>query len=74
MSQARHNAPFPTGRVILWAILGGLVALLLGLAGVALAPDEGFADLALASMTRIFFVPLGVVIGGVIGWRTAKAR
>lgn len=74
MSRARSSAPFPVARVILFALAGGLVALLLGMAGVALAPDDGFADLAFASMTKIFFVPLGVVIGAAIGWRTGTRR
>ena len=74
MNRARPSAPFPAARVILFALLGGLVALLLGLAAVALAPDDGFVDLAFASLTKIFFVPLGLVVGAAIGWRTGTRR
>lgn len=58
-------------RVILYGLVGALVALLLGLLGANLAPDNGFADLAFASLTKIFFVPLGLVVGAAIGYRTA---
>ncbi|MGD2060068.1 MAG: hypothetical protein PVF87_04320 [Acidimicrobiia bacterium] len=72
---SRATSPrFPTLRVVLSAFAGGAVALLIGLIGVALAPDNGFADLAFASMTKIFFVPLGLVVGAVIGWRTGTRR
>ncbi len=73
MTGGRARAPFPLARVVLYALIGGAIALLLGLLAVAVAPDNGFADLAFASLTKIFFVPLGLVIGGVIGWRTAGA-
>lgn len=71
MTGHRARQPFPTARAILFALAGGGVALLLGLLAVALAPDDGFLDLAFASMTKIFFVPLGLVIGAVVGWKTA---
>ncbi|MGD2042249.1 MAG: hypothetical protein PVJ28_01255 [Acidimicrobiia bacterium] len=74
MSRVGSAPPFPVARVVLFAVLGGLTALLLGLAGVALAPDDGFVDLAFASLTKIFFVPLGVVIGAAVGWRTGTRR
>ena len=47
-------------RILLYAILGGAVALALGLAAVALAPDDGFADLAAASLTKIFLAFFGI--------------
>lgn len=61
-------------RILLFAIIGGLIALALGLAAVALAPDDGFADLAAASLTKIFLVPTGIVAGAVVGWRTGSRR
>lgn len=72
MTGRRSPMPFPIVRTVFFAILGGLAALLVGLAAVALAPDEGMVDLAFASLTKIFFVPLGIVVGATIGWRTAR--
>lgn len=66
--------PFPLVRVVFFAVVGGGVALLIGLTAVALAPDAGMLDLAFASMTKIFFIPLGLVVGAAIGWRTAPSR
>ncbi len=71
MTGRRAPARFPLMRVILFGLAGGAIALLIGLAAVALAPDNGFADLAFASLTKIFFIPLGIVIGATIGWRTS---
>lgn len=61
-------------RILLFAIIGGAIALVLGLAAVALAPDDGFADLAAASLTKIFLIPTGIVAGAVVGWRTSPRR
>ncbi len=60
-------------RTVLFAIAGGVVALLVGLIWVALAPDNGFGDLAAASVTVVFLIPLGLVIGAIWGWRSARA-
>lgn len=71
MTGRRAPTRFPLMRVIVSGVSGALIALLLGLLAVALAPDNGFADLAFASVTKIFLMPLGLVIGATIGWRTA---
>ena len=56
-------------RILIAAIIGGLAALALGLLWVRLAPDNGFADLAAASITRLVLVPLGAIVGGLMGRR-----
>ena len=68
---ARQSAhPFPWVRVALFALAGGSVALVTGLLAVQMAPENGFADLAAAAVTKVFLVPFGVVAAAVIGWRT----
>jgi uncharacterized membrane-anchored protein len=59
-------------RVVIAALIGGLLALAIGLLAVQLAPENGFADLAAAALTRVFLVPLGIVAGGVIGYRRRR--
>lgn len=72
---SRATSPrFPTRRVILSALAGGGLALTIGLIAVTLAPDNGFADLALAAITKVYLVPLGLVVGGVFGWRRGSRR
>lgn len=72
MSRATPPVRVELGRVLAFAVLGGLIALVLGLAAVALAPDNGFADLAAAAVTRVFLVPLGILAGAVAGWLTGR--
>lgn len=72
MSRATPPVRVELSRVLAFAVLGGLIALLIGLAAVALAPDNGFADLAAAAVTRVFLVPLGVLGGAVAGWFTGR--
>ena len=59
-------------RVLAFAVLGGIVALSVGLIAVALAPDNGFGDLAAAAVTRVILVPLGVLVGALTGWLTGR--
>ena len=64
----------PLAAALTGAVLGALVALSLGLAAVALAPENGFADLAAAAVTRVILVPAGLVVGGAVGLGTARRR
>lgn len=50
------------------AVGGAAAALALGLLAVELAPENGFADLAAAAVTRVFLVPLGAAGGAVVGY------
>lgn len=72
MSRATPPVRVELSRVLAFAVLGGLIALVIGLAAVALAPDNGFADLAAAAVTRVLLVPLGVLGGAVAGWLTGR--
>lgn len=72
MSRATPPARVALSRVLAFAVLGGLIALVFGLAAVALAPDNGFADLAAAALTRVFLVPLGILVGALAGWWTGR--
>lgn len=72
MSRATPPARVELSRVLSFAVLGGLIAIVLGLVAVAFAPDNGFADLAAAAVTRVFLVPLGVLAGAVSGWLTGR--
>ncbi len=64
------------GRLITRGVGGGLAgaaaALAIGLTAVALAPDNGFADLAAAAATRLMLVPLGVVFGVFLALRRPR--
>lgn len=73
MSRPTPPVHFPIGRILSCAVIGGLGALILGLAAVALAPENGFADLAAAAVTRAFLVPLGIGIGALVGWMTGRS-
>ena len=53
---------------------GGVVALVVGAMWIALAPDDGFADLAAASVTVVVLVPLGVVLGVAAAGGLARRR
>lgn len=59
-------------RTLLGALIGAILGLALGLAAVQLAPENGFADLAAAALTRILLIPIGVIAGGVIGYRRGR--
>lgn len=72
MSRATPPIHVPVSRILAFAVLGGLVALILGMAAVTFAPNSGFADLAAAAVTRVFLVPTGAVVGGVVGWLTGR--
>ena len=72
MSRATAPLRVVVSRVLAFAVLGGLAALALGVAAVALAPENGFADLAAAAVTRVFLVPLGIVLGALTGWWTGR--
>ncbi len=72
MSRATPPVRVPLSRVLAFAVLGGLIALTLGLTAVTLAPQNGFADLAAAAVTRVFLVPFGLVVGAAIGWYTGR--
>lgn len=72
MSRATPPARVALSRVAAFAVIGGLTALILGLSAVVLAPDNGFADLAAAAVTRVFLVPLGILAGAVAGWLTGR--
>jgi predicted MFS family arabinose efflux permease len=64
----------PIGRVGLGAMVGALLAVAIGLIAVALAPENGFGDLAAAAVTMVFGIPLGAVIGGFLGWWLGRGR
>lgn len=60
-------------KVIIGAVLGALIGLGIGLAAIALAPNNGFGDLAAAAVTTVFLIPAGVVIGGLVAfWRQRR--
>lgn len=61
-------------RVLLGAVTGAVLAVLIGLVAVALAPDDGFGDLAAATVTLVFGVPAGVILGGVAGYLLGRRR
>lgn len=56
-------------RILVSALVGALAALAIGLVWIRLAPDNGFADLAAASLTRLVLVPLGAIVGALVGRR-----
>lgn len=72
MSRATPRIRVPLARVLAFAVLGGLVALVLGMAAIALAPNNGFADLAAAAVTRVILVPIGILSGAAAGWLTGR--
>jgi hypothetical protein len=61
-------------RVLLGAVAGVLIAVLLGLAAVAMAPDNGFGDLAAAAVTLVFGIPAGAILGGVVGFLVGRQK
>lgn len=54
-------------RTISGAGLGAVGALGVGGAMIALAPENGMADLAAAAVTRVFLLPIGVLVGAILG-------
>lgn len=72
MSRATPRFRLPVARMLAFGVVGGLVALGLGLTAVALAPDNGFGDLAAAAVTRVILVPVGILGGAVVGWLTGR--
>lgn len=68
-----------TVRVSLWRMLGfagigGVLGLAVGLVAIAVAPENGFGDLAAAAVTTVFLVPLGLVGGAFVGWLTGRRQ
>jgi hypothetical protein len=61
-------------RVLLGAVAGVLIAVLVGLAAVAMAPDNGFGDLAAAAVTLVFGIPAGAILGGVAGFLIVRRK
>lgn len=59
-------------RMVIFGLAGACLTLLLGLAAVVLAPDDGFSDLAAAALTTVFLIPLGLISGALIGWFTRR--
>ncbi|HET8739634.1 MAG TPA: hypothetical protein VFO17_07865 [Acidimicrobiia bacterium] len=58
----------PVARMAIGAVIGVLLAVGIGLIAVALAPTDGFGDLAAAAVTLVFGIPAGAVIGGFLGY------
>ena len=63
------NSPMWT---VLGVVIGAVVAFGLGLVWIQSAPDNGFGDLAAATVTVVFLVPIGAVVGGFIGHRRGR--
>ncbi|MGD2064705.1 MAG: hypothetical protein PVF51_14150 [Nitrospirota bacterium] len=55
-------------RIAVGSVFGATAALLAGLVAVMVAPDNGFADLATAAVTRAVLVPSGAVVGALVGY------
>jgi hypothetical protein len=68
-----HYTPGETrlARVSVGAVFGAAAALLLGMLIVMTIPDGELADLVATAATRV--VPLGMVVGAVLGYRTWHA-
>lgn len=62
------NGLHPVARMAIGAVIGVLLAVGIGLIAVALAPTDGFGDLAAAAVTLVFGIPAGAVIGGFLGY------
>ncbi len=62
-------------RVLLGAAAGAIVGLVIGFIWMALAPDNGFGDLAAAAVMTVFLIPGGFIIGGGLGfWRSRRGN
>lgn len=55
-------------RILLGAVAGVILAVVIGLIAVAMAPDDGFGDLAAATVTLVFGIPTGAILGGAAGY------
>ncbi len=55
-------------RILLGAVAGVVLAVVIGLIAVARAPDDGFGDLAAATVTLVFGIPAGAILGGAAGY------
>lgn len=64
----------PALRFLVGALLGMALAVGVGLVAVALAPKEGFGDLAAAAVTVVFGLPAGALLGGVVLYWLGRAR
>lgn len=60
--------------ILLGAVAGMILAALVGVVAVALAPDNGFGDLAAATVTLVFGIPFGAVLGGIGGYWLRRRR
>jgi hypothetical protein len=59
--------------VLLGAAAGAIVGLVIGFIWMALAPNNGFGDLAAAAVMTVFLIPGGLIIGGGLGyWRSRR--
>lgn len=67
----RASAPL---HILVGAVAGVILAVVIGLIAVALAPDDGFGDLAAAAVTLVFGVPAGAIIGGATGYWLGRRR
>lgn len=64
----------PIARIVIGAIAGMALAIGIGLIAVALASDEGFADLAAAAVTIVFGLPAGAIVGGFVLYWIGRDR
>jgi len=60
------------GRTVVGGLVGLAAALGAGGLWIALAPENGFADLAAAAVTRVVLVPAGLLVGALVGNRTSR--
>lgn len=60
--------------IVITGLGGALIGLLVGLIAIAVAPDNGFGDLAAAAVTTVFLIPMGLVIGALVGWWVTRRR
>lgn len=59
-------------RILVGAALGALLALVVGLTAVALAPDDSFGDLAAGAVTKVALLPAGAIAGALVAWRKSR--
>jgi len=74
MSSLASIKASPVARTVIGACLGAVLALGIGLIAVALAPENGFGDLAAAAVTLVFGIPAGALVGGFLGWWLGRDR
>jgi hypothetical protein len=63
-----------TLRVGAGALAGAALGLVVGLVAVALAPENGFADLAAGALTTVVIVPGGALAGAITAWWTGRRQ